>query len=263
MESNAAHIVVPAQAGTQEWRGMSLAHLPATPPLIACPVLDTGDVARPSPSRLPHTTVVLSGANAESKNSKPSQANKPPHCRSRPRSGTQGRRDGWVNGPVCLPTHPRRTRLPVCPPDTSPFPIPLHARYPHPMDSRKTALHPRRSVPLSSQNARLHTLNFAPESDSFLTSAKIWLDFSLVLDITLETNPLLRHDTNPPLHAISCLTTVFTTPQNRVMSSSQPVLLTRRAGIRERRGVPCPSCRFMLPCPTTAKQFNGSNHGRY
>ena len=45
---------------------------------------------------------------------------------------------------------------------------------------------------------------------------------ALQLDITLETIPLLRHNTTPPLNAISRLTTVFRTPQKRLMSSGQP-----------------------------------------
>ena len=64
------------------------------------------------------------------------------------------------------------------------------------MDFQKSPQHPRRSAPLGNQNDRLHILNFAPESDSFLTSAKIWGDFSLVLDITLETNTLSQAQHN-------------------------------------------------------------------
>ena len=45
---------------------------------------------------------------------------------------------------------------------------------------------------------------------------------ALQVDITLETIPLLRHDAAPPLNVISRLTTVFRTPQKRLMSSSQP-----------------------------------------
>ena len=45
---------------------------------------------------------------------------------------------------------------------------------------------------------------------------------ALEVDITLETIPLLRHDAAPPLNVISRLTTVFTTPKKRLMSSSQP-----------------------------------------
>ncbi len=133
------------------------------------------------------------------------------------------------------------------PPAISPFPIPTRSRYPlsmtttrihtaspgvYPERSRRVLpAHPvpdpdwgagiqeRRGASLGSQNAHLSTLNFAPEFDSFLTSAKICFAFSLVLDITLETNTLLRHDATPPLTAISRLTPPFTTPQNRVMSS--------------------------------------------
>ena len=45
---------------------------------------------------------------------------------------------------------------------------------------------------------------------------------ALEVDITSETNTLLRHNTAPPLNAISRLTTVLTTPKKRLMSSGQP-----------------------------------------
>ena len=45
---------------------------------------------------------------------------------------------------------------------------------------------------------------------------------ALQVDITFETNTLLRHDAAPPLNVISRLTTVFTTYKKRLMSSSQP-----------------------------------------
>ena len=72
---------------------------------------------------------------------------------------------------------------------------------------------------------------------------------ALQLDITLETIPLLRHNTTPPLNAISRLTTVFTTHKKRLMSSCNPQP-HRRSDKRpatknpqrplQRRGVPSP-----------------------
>ena len=120
--------------------------------------------------------------------------------------------------------------MPSCPPCHFPLHHTLRACYPQLMDSQKSAQQPiprRRGATFRSQNARLHTLNFAPESDSFLTSAKIWVDFSLVLDITLETNTpsqAQNHSTiNRHLTVFSCLTCIFTTPQNRVMSSKSTI----------------------------------------
>ena len=65
---------------------------------------------------------------------------------------------------------------------------------------------------------------FAPESDSFLgLRQNLAFAFSLVLNITLETNPpsQAQHNStvNRHLTTFSRLTCRFTTPQNRLMSS--------------------------------------------
>ena len=131
--------------------------------------------------------------------------------------GMSGRQPG-----LALPTHPA---LPVCPLATSPFPTSPCACYPQPMDSQKSAQQPlrhRRGAPLRRQNDRLHTLTLPQNLICFPYFIKNGSHLALQLYITFETNPLLRHNATPPLRAISCLTTIFTTPQNRLMSSSQP-----------------------------------------
>ena len=62
---------------------------------------------------------------------------------------------------------------------------------------------------------------------------------ALQLDITSETIPLLRHNTTPPLNAISRLTTIFTTHKKRLMSSGNP----------QPRTEPIP------PCPPTSFDY--------
>ena len=144
--------------------------------------------------------------------------------------------------PVCSPT----------PTDNSPFPTPLCARYPYSMDSRKSAQQPlqrRRGAPLGSQNARLPILNFAPklvlslskDLNCFPYFQQSGSRLALQLDITLETIPLLRHTTTPPLNAILRLLTVFRTPQKPLMSSGQP-------SPRPPASPPCPFTRLSV-CP--------------
>ena len=98
----------------------------------------------------------------------------------------------------------------------------------------------KRGAPLGNQNARLPILNFARKpvlslvegpALSFVEGKGIGIVFpyfqnfgpflALEVDITLETNPLLRHDAAPPLNVISRLMTVFTTPKKRLMSSGE------------------------------------------
>ena len=82
------------------------------------------------------------------------------------------------------------------------------------------------------KSTRLSMANSARHVTKSASPRQIWICFpyfqqsgsrlALQLDITLETIPLLRHTTTPPLNAISRLLTVFRTPQKRLMSSGQP-----------------------------------------
>ena len=171
--------------------------------------------------------------------------------------------------PACpLPSCPH-VRMSICPspPCHLLLPTPTSVLYSIRMTTHQTLNHPRltgsaqqplrhrRGASLGSQNARLPILKFAPESDSFLTSAKICLAFSLVLDITLETNPLLRHNTTPPLSAISRQKTSFGA-KNATFGNTTYVKWSTIAP-------PCPSCSpAHLPvCPPPMLQSTHSPYG--
>ena len=79
----------------------------------------------------------------------------------------------------------------------------------------------KRGAPLGNQNARLPILNFARIGIVSPYFQNVGPFLALEVDITLETNPLLRHDAAPPLNFISRLMTVFTTYKKRLMSSGE------------------------------------------
>ena len=107
------------------------------------------------------------------------------------------------------------------------FPTPPSSPYPVSMNTTRKL--PPLSYGLAS--APLQTKTVAPMTTVgivFLIFSKIWSVLALELDITFETIPLLRHNTTPPLNAISRLTTVLTTHKKRLMSSAQPSPRTTR-----------------------------------
>ena len=133
------------------------------------------------------------------------------------------------------------------------------------MDSRKSAQQPLRrrpGVPLRRQNSRLFILNFAPESDSFPIFLNFWLPFSLVLNITLETIPPSQAQNNPTVNrrltTFSCLTCIFTTPQNRLMSSCSTIARTTRPPLMVSLSNHCPPARSVLRFH--AKGYDGDEY---
>ena len=112
-------------------------------------------------------------------------------------------------------------RVGACPPATNHFPTPPPSPYPVSMNTTRKL--PPLSYGLAS--APLQTKTVAPMTTVGIVFA-YFQNFgpflALQVDITFETNALLRHNTTPPLNAISRLTTVLTTHKKRLMSSDQP-----------------------------------------
>ena len=107
------------------------------------------------------------------------------------------------------------------------FPTPSSSPYPVSMNTTRKL--PPLSYGLAS--ARLQTKTVAPITTVGIVFAyfqNFGSFLALQVDITFETNTLLRHNTTPPLNAISRLTTVFTTHKKRLMSSGQPSPRTTR-----------------------------------
>ena len=103
----------------------------------------------------------------------------------------------------------------------------------NPWTHEKSPYNPRRGATLRSQKTRLAIFNFAPKLvlslPKSLSCQRNLIRFSpppkfgsilaLQLYITLETNTLLRHNTTPPLTAISRQKPPFSTQKTPLLSS--------------------------------------------